>query len=111
MQVVLHPLATLEQLAATVLDMYFVRGRVLPVELRRMPSNITLAEGFTLLYSSLQTLLYPANTLITEAGVVDRSVVELHLKELEPPPPSPAVGAAPAISDSEPDSSSHVCPV
>jgi hypothetical protein len=48
-QVVLHPLATLEQLAATMLDIYFVRGRVPPVELRPMPSNIILAEGFTLL--------------------------------------------------------------
>ena len=85
--VVLHPLATLEQLAAAVLDIYFGRGRVPPVELRLMPSNIIVAEGFTLLYSSLLTRLHPANTLMTEAGVVDRSVVQLYLKELEPPPP------------------------
>jgi len=84
---VLHPLATLEQLAAAVLDIYFGRGRVPPVELRLMPSNIIVAEGFTLLYSSLLTRLHPANTLMTEAGVVDRSVVQLYLKELEPPPP------------------------
>ena len=85
--VVLHPLATLEQLAAAVLDIYFGRERVPPVELRLMPSNIIVAEGFTLLYSSLLTRLHPANTLMTEAGVVDRSVVQLYLKELEPPPP------------------------
>ena len=108
-QVVLHPLATLEQLAAAVLDIYFGRGRVPPVELRLMPSNIILAEGFTLLYSSLLTLLYPANTLITEAGVVDRSVVQLYFL-----PPSEIPTRAPPMSptyeptaDSEPDPSSH----
>ena len=98
---VLHPLATLEELAAAVLDIYWGRGRVrVPqVELRRMPSNIILPEEFTLLYSSL-THLYPTNTLITDAGVVDGSVVQLCLKELQPPPPSPAAGATPTISDS-----------
>jgi hypothetical protein len=74
--------ATLKRLTPVVFDIYFGRyfgrGRTYPVELRRMPSNIILAEGFTLLYSSTN-LLYPTNTLITDMGVVDKSVVQLYL--------------------------------
>ena len=77
----LNSLSTLEQLAAAVVEIYFGRGRVPQVELRLMPSNIILAEGYTLLYSSLLTLHHPANTLITEVGVVDLSVVQLYLAE------------------------------
>ena len=43
-QVVLHPTATLEELTDAVLGIYFGRGRVPPVELRLMPSNIIVAE-------------------------------------------------------------------
>ena len=57
-QFVLHPLATLEQLAATVLDIYFVKGSVPPVELRLMPSNIIPGRGVhsSLLFSTNSSL-------------------------------------------------------
>ena len=53
--IVLPRHATLKRLVAAVFDIYFGRyfgrGRTYPIELRLMPSNIILAEGFTLLYS------------------------------------------------------------
>ena len=81
--IVLPRHATLKRLVAVVFDIYFGRyfgrGRNYPIELRLMPSNIILAEGFTLLYSST-TLLHPTTmTMIADMGIVDKSVVQLYL--------------------------------
>ena len=85
--IVLPRHATLKRLVAAVFDIYFGRyfgrGRTYPIELRLMPSNVILAEGFTLLYSSMTGplgLLHPTTmTMITDLGVVDKAVVQLYL--------------------------------
>ena len=92
-------LTTLAQLAEVVFAVYFgASGPADPEQwqLRLMPSNIILAEGFTLLYPCFGAAT--SGTLMTWAGVVDRSVVQLYFLPQEPicdplPPPSPAAGA------------------
>ena len=61
----------------------FWTGTKYPIELRFIPSNVILAEEFTLLYSSMTGplgLLHPTTmTMITDLGVVDKAVVQLYL--------------------------------
>ena len=82
--IVLPRHATLKRLTSVVYDIsfgrHFGRGGTYPIELRLMPSNNILAEGFTLLYSSnILSMAQMPNTLITDMGVVDKSVVQLYL--------------------------------
>ena len=97
-RIALPCLSTLEQLAEAIFAVYFGGAPEVPEEwqLRLMPSNIILAEGFTLLYPCFGAAT--SGTLMTWAGVVDRSVVQLYFLPQEPicdplPPPSPAAGA------------------
>ena len=83
-RVVLPRHATLKRLTSVVYDIYFGRhfgrGRTYPIELRRMPSNVILAQGYTLLFSSnILSVPQLPNTQLTDMGVVDKSVVQLYL--------------------------------
>ena len=83
-------LTTLTQLAEVVFAVYFGASGPADEEqwqLRLMPSNVILAEGFTLLYPCFGPA--SSDTPMAWAGVVDRSVVQLYFL----PPPSPAAGA------------------
>ena len=92
-------LTTLAQLAEVVFAVYFGASGPADEEqwqLRLMPSNVILAEGFTLLYPCFGPA--SSDTPMAWAGVVDRSVVQLYFHPQEPiydplPPPSPAAGA------------------
>ena len=89
-------LTTLAQLAEVGFAVYFgASGPADPEQwqLRLMPTNVIQAEGFTLLYPCFGAAT--SGLLMTWAGVVDRSVVQLYFLPQEPtlPPPSPAAGA------------------